>query len=141
MYEWTSWTGSEAVLKITLRNPQAVGRRLRALRQRRMRQALPASRYMWTIRGVAARLGVNPGTLSRLESGHFSSTTLIPALADLYGVSIEYILTGTHEKERNARIKRIVDAIEELNSMDLALLEAVIAQLKQANKEQAEQAS
>lgn len=123
---------------IEIRSPEAVGRRLRALRQKRLKQAPEKYRKRWSLRNVAARLGVNPATLSRLESGKFRATRLLPALADLYGVSVDYILTGVSEGDRNERLERIIEAVQELDSMDLALLEAVISQITEGQHLSAE---
>lgn len=115
-------------------NPEATGRRLRALRLAE-RARTSSSRDRWSIAGVAERIGVHPATVCRLENGKFTRSDHIRALCDLYGVPISYVLYGEVSDVDEGELHDIVANILMLPPSDVAkigvIVERMIAERRQ----------
>jgi len=102
---------------------RAIGVRLRELREERG----------WTQRELDRRLGILQSKLSKYESGtHQPSLRTLVRMANLFGVSTDYLLTGTGTPVPPLRDDRLLDRFrrlgaggEEMRSIVLSILDAL----------------
>jgi len=102
---------------------RAIGIRLRELREERG----------WTQRELDSRLGILQSKLSKYESGtHQPSLRTLVRMANLFGVSTDYLLTGTGTPVPPLRDDRLLDRFrrlgaggEEMRSIVLSILDAL----------------
>jgi putative transcriptional regulator len=102
---------------------RAIGARLRELREERG----------WTQRELDSRLGILQSKLSKYESGtHQPSLRTLVRMANLFGVSTDYLLTGTGTPVPPLRDDRLLDRFrrlgaggEEMRSIVLSILDAL----------------
>src|ERR1700688_4016693 len=102
---------------------RAIGARLRELREERG----------WTQRELDSRLGILQSKLSKYESGtHQPSLRTLVRMANLFGVSTDYLLTGTGTPVPPLRDDRLLDRFrrlgasgEEMQSIVLSILDAL----------------
>lgn len=102
---------------------RAIGVRLRELREERG----------WTQRELDSRLGILQSKLSKYESGtHQPSLRTLVRMANLFGVSTDYLLTGTGTPVPPLRDDRLLDRFrrlgaggEEMRSIVLSILDAL----------------
>jgi transcriptional regulator with XRE-family HTH domain len=102
---------------------RAIGARLRELREERG----------WTQRELDSRLGILQSKLSKYESGtHQPSLRTLVRMANLFGVSTDYLLTGTAATVPPLRDDRLLDRFrrlgaggEEMRSIVLSILDAL----------------
>jgi transcriptional regulator with XRE-family HTH domain len=102
---------------------RAIGARLRELREERG----------WTQRELDSRLGILQSKLSKYESGtHQPSLRTLVRIANLFGVSTDYLLTGTGTPVPPLRDDRLLDRFrrlgaggEEMRSIVLSILDAL----------------
>ncbi len=102
---------------------RAIGARLRELREERG----------WTQRDLDSRLGILQSKLSKYESGtHQPSLRTLVRMANLFGVSTDYLLTGTGTPVPPLRDDRLLDRFrrlgaggEEMRSIVLSILDAL----------------
>ncbi len=102
---------------------RAVGIRLRELREERG----------WTQRELDSRLGILQSKLSKYESGtHQPSLRTLVRMANLFGVTTDYLLTGTGTPVPPLRDDRLLDRFrrlgaggEEMRSIVLSILDAL----------------
>jgi len=102
---------------------RAIGVRLRELREERG----------WTQRELDSRLGILQSKLSKYESGtHQPSLRTLVRIANLFGVSTDYLLTGTGTPVPPLRDDRLLDRFrrlgaggEEMRSIVLSILDAL----------------
>jgi len=102
---------------------RAIGTRLRELREERG----------WTQRELDSRLGILQSKLSKYESGtHQPSLRTLVRMANLFGVSTDYLLTGTGTPVPPLRDDRLLDRFrrlgaggEEMRSIVLSILDAL----------------
>jgi transcriptional regulator with XRE-family HTH domain len=100
-----------------------MGVRLRELREERG----------WTQRELDSRLGIMQSKLSKYESGtHQPSLRTLVRMANLFGVSTDYLLTGTGTPVPPLRDDRLLDRFrrlgasgEEMRSIVLSILDAL----------------
>src|SRR5579864_1794199 len=102
---------------------RAIGARLRELREERG----------WTQRELDSRLGILQSKLSKYESGtHQPSLRTLVRMANLFGVSTDYLLTGTGTPVPPLRDDRLLDRFrrlgagsEEMRAIVLSILDAL----------------
>ena len=102
---------------------KAIGARLRDLREERG----------WTQRELDSRLGILQSKLSKYESGtHQPSLRTLVRMANLFGVSTDYLLTGSGTPAPPLRDDRLLDrfrrlgaAGEEMRTIVLSILDAM----------------
>lgn len=102
---------------------RAIGARLRELREERG----------WTQRELDTRLGILQSKLSKYESGtHQPSLRTLVRMANLFGVSTDYLLTGAGTPAPPLRDDRLLDRFrrlgaggEEMRSIVLSILDAL----------------
>jgi putative transcriptional regulator len=102
---------------------RAIGARLRDLREERG----------WTQRELDSRLGILQSKLSKYESGtHQPSLRTLVRMANLFGVSTDYLLTGSGTPAPPLRDDRLLDrfrrlgaAGEEMRAIVLSILDAM----------------
>jgi len=102
---------------------RAFGARLRELREERG----------WTQRELDSRLGILQSKLSKYESGtHQPSLRTLVRMANLFGVSTDYLLTGTGTPVPPLRDDRLLDRFrrlgagsEEMRAIVLSILDAL----------------
>jgi len=102
---------------------RAIGARLRELREERG----------WTQRELDSRLGILQSKLSKYESGtHQPSLRTLVRMANLFGVTTDYLLTGTGTPVPPLRDDRLLDRFrrlgaggEEMRSIVLSILDAL----------------
>jgi transcriptional regulator with XRE-family HTH domain len=102
---------------------RAIGARLRELREERG----------WTQRELDSRLGILQSKLSKYESGtHQPSLRTLVRMANLFGVSTDYLLTGTGTPVPPLRDDRLLDRFrrlgaggDEMRSIVLSILDAL----------------
>src|ERR1700724_3422052 len=115
--------GRQATPSTTGAFGQELGARLRALRAERG----------WTQRELDSRLGILQSKLSKYESGpHQPSLRTLVRMANLFGVSTDYLLTGTGTPVPPLRDDRLLDRFrrlgaggEEMRSIVLSILDAL----------------
>ena len=67
----------------------------------------------WTQRELARRLGVRAAEISKLEKGiRRPRVELVPRLAEMFGVSSDYLLTGRSFGQRDLRLRERIEALE-----------------------------
>ncbi|MCL6592703.1 MAG: helix-turn-helix domain-containing protein, partial [Alicyclobacillus sp.] len=73
-------------------------------------------KHGWTQDEVADKIGVARSTYSNYENGHREpDLNTIQKLAELYGVSIDYLLTGrNYNRNISSNIASLVDVAEQL---------------------------
>ena len=64
-------------------------------------------RRSWSIRELARRAGVSPGTVLKVERGRDPSVSIAKSLANALSVSIDY-LAGTFEPDDNLKAPHAV---------------------------------
>jgi transcriptional regulator with XRE-family HTH domain len=74
-----------------------------------------------TIKATAGYLGVPPSTYREWEQGTKISGEPYEALAELFGVSLHYLMTGTY-REPEYRVKTIVDQLAQIDRLSRELL-------------------
>jgi len=102
---------------------RAIGARLRDLREERG----------WTQRELDSRLGILQSKLSKYESGtHQPSLRTLVRMANLFGVSTDYLLTGSGTPVPPLRDDRLLDRFrrlgaggEEMRAIVLSILDAM----------------
>jgi len=102
---------------------RAIGTRLRELREERG----------WTQRELDSRLGILQSKLSKYESGtHQPSLRTLIRMANLFGVTTDYLLTGTGTPVPPLRDDRLLDRFrrlgaggDEMRSIVLSILDAL----------------
>jgi transcriptional regulator with XRE-family HTH domain len=102
---------------------RAIGARLRDLREERG----------WTQRELDSRLGILQSKLSKYESGtHQPSLRTLVRMANLFGVSTDYLLTGSETPAPPLRDDRLLDRFrrlgaggEEMRAIVLSILDAM----------------
>jgi transcriptional regulator with XRE-family HTH domain len=102
---------------------RAIGARLRELREERG----------WTQRELDSRLGILQSKLSKYESGtHQPSLRTLVRIANLFGVSTDYLLTGIGTPVPPLRDDRLLDRFrrlgaggEEMRAIVLSILDAL----------------
>jgi transcriptional regulator with XRE-family HTH domain len=102
---------------------KAIGARLRDLREERG----------WTQRELDTRLGILQSKLSKYESGtHQPSLRTLVRMANLFGVSTDYLLTGSGTPAPPLRDDRLLDRFrrlgaggEEMRAIVLSILDAM----------------
>ncbi len=67
-----------------------------------------------TQKQAAARVGMSQSTLSGLETGEQPTSTFLPQLADLYGVSLRWLISGAGSREADTKPLPISTDIEAL---------------------------
>lgn len=74
---------------------------------------------------VAAHLGLSTGAYQKYENGKGEAGyTALIKLSDLFGVSIDYLLCKTDEKQPSSAVK--VSAVDSLSKSEKALLSAYV---------------
>lgn len=67
----------------------------------------------WTQRELGRRLGVKAAEVSKLETGiRRPRAEVVPRLAEVFGVSSDYLLTGRSFGERDLRLRERIEALE-----------------------------
>ncbi|HYL06410.1 MAG TPA: helix-turn-helix transcriptional regulator [Thermoanaerobaculia bacterium] len=102
---------------------RAIGARLRDLREERG----------WTQRELDSRLGILQSKLSKYESGtHQPSLRTLVRMSNLFGVSTDYLLTGSGTPAPPLRDDRLLDRFrrlgaggEEMRAIVLSILDAM----------------
>jgi transcriptional regulator with XRE-family HTH domain len=69
----------------------------------------------WSQRELGARLGLKSQEVSKLEAGiRRPRADLLPRMSEVFGVSSDYLLTGSSFPPRDIRLRERIEALETL---------------------------